>query len=658
MAEQTISGEVVEAPDSTPVFPKSIVKLGDGVYANLERIASSEQFLAGVERIFASGYYFAGLDYGHFLELLYDYPPEKIAAAIKALGAAGKPAMLRFAADIVVFPPDRRALYKSAKIVKGKAEYIFEPVKLEIEVDEPVFGVSEAGEHTLVRVEKKRIVQSAALSFDEFVADMWAKGIRFGIDAPLVQDVILKGKAERLVFALPRLPVPGQDASLEEQMDGLYRDDTPRRLADGRVDLRQFKNRFPQVAKGTRLLKKIPRVPGVIGWEVSGAVLEPPLPKDFDLAGLSGPGTGVERSRDGEFIVANMNGFLNIDTATNRVTIAEKITNRSGVSVRTTGDISLSCDEFEEYGEIQEKRVVEGKGMTLHADVFGTVISSGGRVLLKQNLVGGSATNHHGDIEIEGLVSNAIVQAKQGGVVIKRAENSVIIGRSVTIESAVKCDILAEEAAEVGRAEGCAIAAKSVRLGSAGPRQERETVISVLLPDLSGFDQNIAATRRKIEGLDLAIAGKTREAGALTSRAEVRNYLALAARLQKNELTLTADQAENWKKLAAQVAPALSTLAKLNGAVKALQEEIAALSESIAALEWGKKAATGGIACSIEESAGGVLVRTLQQDSDEPLAELAPKRLRARLLAPAPPADRLLSGERGAFHWQYPELTS
>lgn len=657
MADQTISGEAVEASDSALVFPKTIVKLDDGVYANLARIDSSGQFLAGVERIFESGYYFTGLDYARFLELLYDYPPEKVAAAVKALGTAGKPAMLRFAADIVVFPADRRALYKSAKIVEGKAEYIFEPGKIEIEVDEPVFGMNEAGEYAQVRVEKKRVEERAALSFDEFVAGMWAKGIRFGIAAPLVQDVILKGKTERLVFAQPRLPVPGTDATLQEQMDGLYRDDTPRRLADGRVDLRQFTNRFPQVSKGTRLLKKVPRVLGGSGWEVSGVALEPPLPKDIDLADLSGPGTVVERNREGEFIVATMDGFLNIDTATNRIAIAEKITNRSGVSVRTTGDISLNCDEFEEFGEIQEKRVVEGKGMTLHADVFGSVISSGGRVLLKQNLVGGSATNHNGDIAIEGLVSNAVVQAKLGEVVIRRAENSVIIGRNIRIESAIKCDILADEAVQIDSSEGCAVAAKSVRIGSARARQDRETVISVLLPDLSAFDHNIAVARKKIESVEQDVAAQSREVEALTSQAELRNYLVLAAKLKKNEVTLTADQAEGWKKLTAQVAPALSALARLNGAIKTLQDEIASLNESIVALEWGKKAATGGIACDIQDSADGVQVRTLQQDAFDPLTDLAPKPLRARLLAVAQPADRLWSGGPGAFSWQFPELS-
>lgn len=650
-----MTDEDIGAADSSLVFPKSVVKRDDGVFLDLARVDSSEQIVAAIDRIFSSGYYFAGLDYDRFLELLYDYPPDKIAAAVKALAAAGKPAQVRFAAAIVVFPADRRAFYKAAKISQDGAEYIFEPVTYEIEVDDPVFGVNEAGEHGLIRVDTKRISERAVLSFDEFVAAMWGKEVRFGIDAALVQEAILKGKAERLVFSRPRPPVPGQDACVEEQMDGLYRDDTPKRLGDGRVDLRQFKNRFPQVAKGTRLLKKIPRVLGQTGREISGAPLEPPLPKDLELADLSGPGTMVERSGEGEFLVATMDGFLNIDTGTNRIAITEKITNRSGVSVRTTGDITLNCDEFEEYGEVQEKRVVEGKSMTLHADVFGSVISSGGRIVLKQNLVGGAATNHNGDIVIEGLVSSATVQAKQGRVVIRRAENSVIIGRNVEIESAIKCDILAEDEAVIGSAEGCAIAARSVKIGTAAQRQGRETIVSVLLPDLSGFNHNIAVARKQVDELQQAIAANIRETEALAGQAEVRNYLRLAAMVKKNEVTLSPDQAEGMKRMAAQLAPALSSLAKLNGAIKSHQEEIAKLDESLIALVWAKKAATGGVGCCIDSVAEGVLVQALQLDMYEPLPELPLKQMRSRLVAPASPSERLMWGGSGTFNWQMEE---
>jgi hypothetical protein len=50
----------------------------------------------------------------------------------------------------------------------------------------------------------------------------------------------------------------------------LYRDDTPRLAPDERIDLDHFQNRFPQVAKNTRLLQKVPRVAGKCSWDLTG----------------------------------------------------------------------------------------------------------------------------------------------------------------------------------------------------------------------------------------------------------------------------------------------------------------------------------------------------------------------------------------------------
>lgn len=635
-------------------FPRFIVQTGDGVCANLAKLESSADFQSGVERIFSAGYYFTELDYARFLELLHDfYEPEKIALAQKSLEEGGKEPMIRFAADVAAFLPQRRALYKMARISDGKAEYIFEPVMLETTVEAPAIGVGEDGAMA-AGIEQKPVFERTRLSFDEFVADMWAKGVRYGIDAAVVREIIGSGATERLIFARPLEPIAGKDAGIEEQMAGLHRDDAPKELPNGRIDLRQFKNHFPQVGKGARLLKKTPRVLGVPGQDVGGNPIEPPLPKDFDLDDLSGPGTRVERSGEGEFIIANLDGFLNLDTATNLIAVVEKIVNRSGVSVRTTGNISLTCDEFEEYGEIQEKRVVEGKSITVHADVFGAVISSGGRIHLKQNLSGGSATNHAGDIEIDDLATGAIVHAKKGTVVIRRAQNCLIVGKKVVIESAIKCDILGEEV-EAAELEGCAIAGKSVRVGRAGPHKESPTLVSVLVPDLSGFDRQIGGVRQKVNEIEATIAKLHHESAAIAGQGEVRNYLVLNAKLENDEVTLTPEQQENWNRLVALVAPYLTALAKLNGKIQELESEKEPFDAKLAALEQGKQDASTGIVCSIETTlSDDTLVRTMKiQPNAVPLADLQPKQLRALLNTYSLPGERLFSGRDGTFIWQY-----
>lgn len=649
-----MSSELDQQEDKA-ALPNFITKLADGVFADLAKLDSPNRFQTSVERIFASGYYFHELDYERFLDLAYGYTPEKLALVVSAMKERGINPVIRFASDIVKFPSNRRELYKLPKIVEGKAEYIFEPVMLEYEIEEPLSGIGGDGEPGVAGFEKRTISERTSLEFDEFVAEMWMKDIRYGIDAPAVRATILSGKTERVLVAKPLDPTPGKDAGLEEQMKGLYRDDSPKKLSNGKVDFRQFNNHFPQVKKGARILKKIPRVLGLVGWDVAGQVIEPPIPTDFDFTALAGEGALLDCGREGDFIVANADGFLTIDTATSRISVNAKIINRSGVSVRTTGDISLGCEEYEEFGEVQEKRIIEGKCITVHADVFGSIISSGGKIHLKQNLMGGTATNNDGDVVIDGLVSGAVVYARNGTVSIKRAENSIIVGKHVNIESAVKCDVCGEDVA-VENSAGCAIAGKFVRLVTAGPRQERETVVSMLVPDLSGYDQEISVIGKKIEEVGAALVCKRREAEAEASatQGEARNYLVLEEKLRKKEITLTPEQMQSWKNLAARVAPGLKILNQLNGEVQLLQTEKEMYEGKVDALMQYKQDASTGISCAIRESHGDTLVRVMKtQPGAVTLADLEPKQLKAQLLAHALPADRLFSGEGGPFEWRH-----
>lgn len=630
--------------------PNLIVKRADGVFANLAKLESPAVFQTSVERIFSSGYYFVDLDYECFLDLLRDHSTEnKPLAETKD----GKDSMARFAADIVEFPPERRALYKAIKIVNGEAEYLFEPVMLEKTVEEPIFGEGENGERIVIRTEEKSISVPTKLSFDEFVADMWGKGIRYGIDAASVRGIINGGGGTRAVVARPLEPQPGTDAGLEEQTDGLYRNDAPKKLLNGRFDLRQYKNRFPQVRKGTRLLKKTPRVLGVAGQDIAGVPVEPPLPGDFDSADLSGPGTFVDRNRQGEFIVASLDGFLNIDATTNRISVVEKIVNLDGISVRTTGNITLDCNEFEEHGEIQEKCVVKGQNIVVHADVFGSVISTGGNIHLKQNLSGGSANNQNGDITIDNLATGSVINAEHGTVTIQRAENCVIVGKNVIIESATLCDILGESI-KIEMSEGCSVAGKSIRIGSAGPRRDSQTVVSVFVPDLSDFDEQINVIGKEIPEIELAIEKRRQEAKAITDQSEVKSYLMLGAKLKKKEIVLSDQQQENWRALVARVSPFLATLAKINDAVNALQNEKKSLGEEVAVLEQSKRETSTGISCAIETIFGDTLVHTMKLKSDEAsLTSLSPKQLKARLKAHSLPGTHLFSGNGGPFDWRY-----
>lgn len=622
------------------LLPGFMERRPDGVFVDTGKLPSAEECRRIVDRIFSGGYCFVGLDYGALSRLLYDFDPSRPAF------------VLRLASDIRPIPDERRALYRGVKIVGGEAHYIFEPVLLETTVDEPVYGTGEDGEQRVVGSERKTVAVKASLDADEFVADMWGKGVRFGIDIEAVRAAIADERCERVVVARERQPTAGRDAGIEEQTPELHRDNSPRELANGRVDLGQFKNRFPQMRADTMLLKKTPRVLGEAGWTVAGKMVDPPLPKDFDLTTLAGPGTKVENRGGMEYIVATMDGFLNLDTKTNCISITEKIVNRDGVSARTTGNLALTGDEYEEFGEVQEGRVVEGKGLTFHADVFGRALSTGGRIAIEHNLMGGMALNRAGDIDIAGLASNAVAQTASGTVRVKRAENCILIGDRVEVEWASRCTILADEV-EVDAAEGCTIAGKRVHLAMARGKGEEETLVSMLLPDFSGIEAAQDKERAYLGECDQLMANLKRGIEQLSGQADVRQYLGIAGKLHRKEITLNAEQQVQWQQMCARLGPTLKRIGQARDDVKALEGEIAAVREHIASLEGEKAKAGTGLACTIDSVLGEVVVRTLVVPLDAtPLSRLPHRDLAQRLRGPDKASQRLFAGSEGKFAWQ------
>lgn len=629
------------------VLPGFMQLRADGVYVDLTRLSSGEELERIVERIYGQGLLMRGLDYARLQRLLYDFG-DTFDGLLE----------IRLASEMVEFPEARRALYRMVKIVDGEAFYTFEPVELESTVDVPIYAINDDDEQVVIGIEQKTISERTELDFDEFVAALWGKGIRFGIDESKVREIIGSGRTERVVVARERLPSEGLDAGIEEQTEALHRDDAPRTLADGRIDLSRFTNRFPQIRQGTFLLMKTPRELGKQGRTLDGKVVEPRLPEDFELSSLAGEGTRIERHGDFDYIVASIDGFLNLDTRTNQLSITEKIINREGVSARTTGNLALEGNEYEEFGEVQEGRTVEGRSLTFHADVFGKVASAGGRVLLEKNLVGGMALNRTGEIIVHGLASSAHLQTASGLIRVKRAENCLLVGDRIEIEWACQCVILAEEV-DVGTAEGCAIAGKRIYLGVARERGAEETLVSMLLPDLSGFERLQEDERRYIGECQAMIDQLKQGLRVLTSQPEMQQYLVTAGKLRRREITFSEQQQLDWQQTVARMGPTMKRVAQGREDIQALESEIAGVEERIVQLDRQKVEAGLGIECRLDSVQGEVLVRPLIVPLGSPaLPRLQPRELRAKLRGRAPGEVALFASDRGSFVWQHGEPVS
>jgi len=608
--EQNAEGELSAA----------IVKRADGIYFHASAPAAA--CLSAASQVFLGSAYFAGLDYAVFTKMLYNCGPD-LPESLRT-----KP-LLRFADSIESFHAPRRALYKTVKVINGEAEYYFEPVYLEVP-DMPA--------------------TPARLNFDEFVADMWVKGIRFGIDASAVRDVIATGRLARVIVARRLNATPGKDATIVEVSQAIHRSNAPRELADGKLDLQSFQNRFPQVRPHVKLLHKVPATPGVRGYELSGLVLEPPAPRDVELADVAGEGTVIEHLRGGEFLVSAREGFLSVDPATKRLSIGPKIISREGVSARTTGNLQLT-GEYEEFGDVQEQRLVEGGNITIHGDVFGNIVSRGGDIVLSKNLMGGSATNADGGIRVQGVASGAVLQTRRGEVALARAESCVITGSRVVIGEASNCEIMADEVV-IKVAEGCAIAARKIEIAHAGPRKQNEMLLYVLVPDTARLDKKLAELQPRVTSAAREAEERKAAMDAITSQADVRNYLTLATRVRKREVTLTREQEPLFHKMADAVGPSLRQVAKMSLAMKAAQVQQEQAQEEVNQVLRQKAALIRGSRCMVELLTGDVLVRTMHYVPGEPPPYDKPaKDIKARVRTTAAGMRVIYAGHEGPVAW-------
>jgi uncharacterized protein (DUF342 family) len=605
-----------------PALPIGLLKRADGIYIDLgmPRPALS----AAVGHVFQSGYYFLGLNYPVLIKALYDVGPD--------LGAAEA---VQLAADMRLFDAARIGLYKNPKMARGYAEYYFELLYIE-EMTLP--------DGTVIPERQTR------LDVDEFVADMWNKGIHFGIDIAAVSAAIASAKPDRITFATDLEPEPGQDATVVEVSSDLHRSDAPKARADGRIDLQSFENRFPQIKQNMRLLKKQPAVPGLPGFDLSGRMTAPEPPKDLTLRFYAGDGTEARELEDGEYLVSTREGFLSVDAKSSRISITDKIISLEGVSGRTTGNLELA-GAYEEYGDVQEQREVTGSDITVHGNVYGNITSRGGTVVLDRNLVSGSIANADGAIGIAGVASNSVIHTGNGRITIARAENCVISGSSVRIEEASNCEIIADEIF-ISVAEGCAVAGRNVEIESAGPRRRTEMIIYVLVKDVTQFDQEIADLDLRLAAFDQSNQACVAEMERIAALPDVRRYLALAAKLRTQELMLTAEQGQHLRKIAGAVATDLQAINKLKLELQAGQTQHKLLSDRLARVIEQKVEAAGVARCGLHMVSGETLVRTMPFTADTvSLTQLPPKDIKQRLRGTPSGGELLFAESAGSLDW-------
>jgi hypothetical protein len=190
----------------------------------------------------------------------------------------------------------------------------------------------------------------------------------------------------------------------------------------------------------------------------------------------------------------------------------------------------------------------------------------------------------------------------------------------------------------VGVAEGCAIGGLRVTVGSAAPRRQGEMVVVAMHPDSAGIEQALTQVGQRVAQFAELVARHKAEMARLTSQPEVRGYLQLAARVRKNEITLTPEQ--------------LKAIAKLSQDIKTLEAEQQTGMALLAQL--GRQQGDSAAVCVVDvrQVLGETQVRALAFRPDgSSIYDLPAREVKARLRG-ASPAAALFAGSSGAFAWR------
>jgi len=295
---------------------------------------------------------------------------------------------------------------------------------------------------------------------------------------------------------------------------------------------------------------------------------------------------------------------------------------------------------------------VTGHNMTFMADVFGHVVSDGGKIELKKNLAGGEARSPKGNIVIEGTASNATIEAKGGEITLNIAHNTLIIGKKVKVQQAVNCDILAEEV-EIEHCKGCAVAGRAILIRNADAWKGTETLVSLQLPDQTAWKLRRDDLDKQLMETRQTMAGKQGNQEQISNQAEVRKFLALRQKVEAHEINIAPAQEAGWKTTLLRFAPVLRQLDKLADEIRKLRDEEQYLCNQLDKLQATQSRAEAAVSCVVQNVQGETIVRTRTGPAEGLMFDaLPPKELHLRLRDSGEAKEQLFSDDGGAFEWQ------
>ncbi|MBW7954524.1 hypothetical protein H3C61_01800 [Candidatus Gracilibacteria bacterium] len=450
--------------------------LEDGIYLDISRIKSRDDFISFVGDFFGRGFYFKDLDYKLFSDIIFDI--EKIEGN-----------NIKLASSIEKIDEKKAQKYQKPFIYNGlQSEYIFSKIYSDIEED---------GKTKEIEV---------FLDIDEFIAQMWNYGIRFGLKIDDIKKEIKLPTNKKILIAdyiEPTLPIDeslqsmqffGQDLSLDK-------------------DYKNYKRSYITFPKLSKLYKIEPAIYGKNGLNILGEYIKPTKePKKIDLNKIIGEGVELLEQDGNIYIISSIDGFvsppqgnynskntiekdkkfitLNIDEILNPIKVTEHI--EFGEIGPKTGNIITEYSVL--IKGLKSEYIVRAKNISSYGENCGSM-SSYNDINIDGNVIGkmerqenifsmtedGQIISLNGNIKVNGKVLfNNVLSAVKGRIDLYSIENSIIFGKDIEIVNARRCFIFGENIKITGQLiDSIVISTQTIDIASTS-HKDRENCIYFL----------------------------------------------------------------------------------------------------------------------------------------------------------------------------------
>ncbi|HEX7344517.1 MAG TPA: FapA family protein [bacterium] len=302
-----------------------------------------------------------------------------------------------------------------------------------------------------VRPEAGLVPEGAAIWENLIETELRSSGVIYGIDREAIADLVKNQKwGEKIVLAKGAEPVPGEHGRVEYLFD-VSRKAKPKQTEDGKVDYREI-NLIQVVYKDDLLARLIPPKEGIPGKTIEGkdvparaglaAILQGGLNTYFsdaqkrELRAMTAGSVSLQRGMVQVDSTLTVDGHVDFSSGnldfTGDIIIRGDV--KSGFRVKTAGNIEV-------HGVVEDALVEAGKDVLIKGGFEGSgrgIIRAGGKVHVK--FVENQTVMAQGSIHVGELLLHAQIEA--GESVYLTSGKGAIIGGHVKAREAITAKVL------------------------------------------------------------------------------------------------------------------------------------------------------------------------------------------------------------------------